>query len=267
LRLLYTHYFKAKDKKMKRAAVVIAIIALLVVSIYKYNTNSLTAISCIKGNTASEPAKLIYRLYFLGVIPLGDAVFNKAQKETIAGVKVYHLNASASTLKAYSKLGSASAVIDSYIDINTGNPLLFKQKVVSPGKEAADKEVVYDQKNNVMTMAGERRTILPDTQDPLSLIFNIRRLNLANVGKAEYQMNTNQKNYVFSAFFREKSISSGGKQYKLAIMDSTIKRKDKNPYHQTSISVVFLQDKYNIPLSIRVFSSGILVSARLVGAE
>jgi len=252
---------------MKKIAIMVAAIAILLVSIYKYNSSPSLAISRLKGKAEAEPAKLIYRLYFLGVLPIGDAVFNKAQEETLGKARVYHLNASASTLKAYAKLGSASAVLDSYVDINTGNPLLFKQKVVSPGKEKSNKEVIYDQKNNVMTMGQKKRTILPNTQDPLSLIFNIRRLNLAQAKKAEYAMNANQRNYVFSASFREKDISYGGRGYKLAIMYSTIRRRDKNPYHQTSISVVFLQDKYNIPLTIKVFASGFLMNAKLVGAE
>ena len=128
-----------------------------------------------------KPRELRYKINFLGIIPVGEAVLGAERIEEYNGQKYYHLNASVRSLKVFSKIFSAYAVLDSYIDMKEMNPAVFKQRVEISGKQAATIEITYDQKNNAMSTGGVRRQILPNTQDPLSAVFNIRRMNLENI--------------------------------------------------------------------------------------
>lgn len=215
-----------------------------------------------KGSVASGDLK--YRIDLFGVIPLGEATLFYERPAEYNGLKVYHLSAAASPLKFYAKLFKGYAVLDSYVDTQSRSPVLFRQKLEGPGKENPYKEVFYDQKNNTMSLAGVQRDILPDTQDPLSAVFNLRHMNFGDTGKIEVNINTNQKNYILAGTVRQKDLSLGKKIYKIALLKAQIKRRDKDSYHKSKVSMVLLEEKENIPILIKVFASGILINAKLV---
>jgi hypothetical protein len=194
-------------------------------------------------------------------------VLNKDSHEQYKGQSVYHLSATAFTPHILSRFFRSHAVLDSYIDPQSFNPILFRQKLVSPGKERPEKEVVYDQKSGVMVIGDVKRQILPNTQDPLSLMFNIRHMDFNNIGTLEMNINTNQKNYLLQGKVKKRIISVGKKSYTVIIIDAEIKRRDKNPYHKSNVTIVLLRDKGNIPLSIRVFASGAIINAELIKIE
>jgi hypothetical protein len=207
---------------------------------------------------------LTYKISLFGILPVGEAVFNSAKLEQFEGQSVYHLSAAASTLGFISKFFSGNAVLDSYIDTVRYNPLLFKQKLIVANKEGIDKEARYDQALGVMSIKGVRRQILPDTQDPLSAMFNLRRMDFNKVKDFEMNINSNQKNYVLNGTAEPKNIAIGDKLFRTFILSAEIKRRDKNPYHKTNITMVLLPDTDNIPVSIKVFASGIQINAKLV---
>lgn len=249
---------------MKKILFVLLLLILLIVIVAGHNNDPGNIISKIFKEGSPNTGNLIYRVNFLGAIPVAEAVFKQEAVEEYKGSKVYHLEATAQSLKFVSKFFKARATVDSYVDIRTLSPLLFKQELRSPGKERASKEVLYDQQNNTMTLDGVGRVILPNTQDPLSLIFNIRRMDFEKVKEFEMNINTNQKNYIVKGTSEIKSIVINKKTYKLVLLKGDIRKRDKNPYHQTKISIVLLKEKENLPILIKVFAGGMLITVRLI---
>lgn len=219
-------------------------------------------------NTQENELKYIVNL--LGVIPAGEAVFfNQAIEDysEAQGRRVYHLSAKAQNLKLYSGFVKGAAILDSYLDEHSLDPLLFKQRLSISGKKEAVKEVFYDQGAHIMSIAGEKRQILAHTQDPLSAIFKIRKMDFEKVKEFEMNINTNQRNYLLKAAARTEELVIKNKKYKIAIVDADIARRQKSPYHKTSMRMVLWQDRQNLPVYIRVFASGFLITCSLVDTE
>ncbi len=207
---------------------------------------------------------LQYRFYLFGVIPVANATLRKPVIEEFKGNKAYYISAAAENTKLTIPVFSGAAFLESYMDIQSQNPVFFKQLITVNGKEDIMREVYYDQKQGVMTILGVKRSILPNTQDPLSAIFNMRRLDLGKIKDIEMSINTNQKNYILNGAVTQESLSVNKKTYALAVAAAEIKRRDKNPYHKSSLTIVFLKDTGNIPILINAFASGILIKAKLV---
>ena len=248
---------------MKKTLLIFLVIILFLVFIWQNNNNPKIIISRLVKKGAIGSGDLKYKVNLLGIIPSGDAVFTAEKTEDYKGTEVYHLNASVRPLKLYSGLFNGYAIVDSYVDARSLNPLLFKQKVKSPGKEKPEKEIFYDQVKGVMTLDGVQRQILPDTQDPLSAIFNLRHMDLSKIKDIEMNINTNQKNYILSGTVKERAITIKKQLHKIAVIEAVIRRRDKDPYHKSNVTIVLLEGKENIPVLIKVFASGALISARL----
>lgn len=212
----------------------------------------------IKTNT------LTYRAYLFGLLPVGEATYELKGNVILGGENVYHLSASASSLKLFSNFFKASAVLDSYVDPKILSPIMFKQVLKMSGKPDIEKEITYDQRAHVMTLAGVRRQILERTQDPLSAMFNLRSIDFDKAKEVVMSLNTNQENYTLKGEVTLKAMALDNSAYRLAILKGTIGRSDKNPYHKSSVTLTLLRDKENIPLLVRFFASGFVVQARLI---
>ena len=249
-----------------RKVLVLTIIAIIASSIFLfyYNNNPEIIASSLARKTNTQVKELIYRVNVLGILPVANAVLKIGQIQDYNGQQVYHLSLTAAPLKWCAKMFNSSATLDSYVDINTLDPILFSQKAVIFGEKAIGKEVYYDQKNGIMTLNNVRRQILPHTQDPLSLLVNAMRMEFDKVEGLEMNINTNQKNYVFKGAIQSRGISIGKKTYKLVFLDADIKRRENSPYHQSKISIVFCRGKENIPILIKIFSSGAFLNAKLI---
>lgn len=243
----------------------IAVVIIILLSVYSYhnNNNPASIIAKLVKKTELKPGDLEYKVNLLGIIPMGDSVLGLEKVEEYNRKKVYHLTARAGSAKMLSKFFNANAVLDSYVDFKSLNPLLFKQRLMITGRQNIEKEAIYDQNACIMSVAGIRREILPNTQDPLSAIFNLRRMDLDKITEFEININTNQKNYILKGSVSLQQVSVKQKIYKTALIKATIKRRDKNPYHQSQLTMVLLREKENIPILIRVFASGILITANL----
>jgi len=244
--------------------VLLAIIVLAAVFLVYNNTNPDTVISELTKQGSIRPGELNYQIQLFGFIPVGNAVFKTAQEIDFKGEKAYYLNASAQSLNSISGFFAASAMMDTYLDKTGLNPMFFKQTLNIKGKPSLVKEAEYFQKQGVMTIAGEKRSIPFGTQDSLSLMYNIRHMDFDKVKDFEFNLNTNQKNYTFKGTSRNKELSVGGKDYKLAFVKAEIFRKDKNPYHRSKVEFVLLKDKENIPILIKVYASGAFINIRLM---
>ncbi len=245
---------------------IIAVIALILFLgiVYQNNTDPKAIISKLAQNGQIKSGDLKFKINFLNVLPMGEAILNKEVTERYGNLDVYHLKATAYSQKAIARFFTATASIDSYVDISNNNPVLFRQLMKLSGKPEMNKEVIYDQKNGIMTILGVQRSILPNTQDPLSAIFNIRKMDLDKNREFEISINTNQKNYCLSGSVTPKDLIIRNKSYKIYILKAEIKRRDRNPYHKSQITMILLKEKENIPISVRVFASGAIINAKLV---
>ncbi len=244
--------------------ITIVLIILCLGAIYQNNSNlNLIVFKLLNKNDLKE-GDLVYRVTLLSILPAGEAIFTAEKKEKYNDKMVYHLEATAQTLKALSKFFSARVALESYIDMQDNNPLLFKQKIKILGKPDIDKQITYDQKNGIMSMAGVERSILPNTQDFLSAMFNLKHMDLSKINDLEMNINTNQKNYLLKGTVTPREILINKKIYKTYLINADIGRRDKNPYHKSKITMELLSNKENIPILIRVFTAGVLINAKLV---
>ncbi len=243
---------------------IIAVVILSSIFLFYYNNSPKIIFSSLARKTNAQAKELIYRVNFFGILPVADAILKVERLEEYNGQKVYHLSATANSLRWYTKMYNAYAILDSYADINTHDPILFRQKAVIANEKVINKEVYYDQKNGIMTLNNIRRQIPPHTQDPLSLLFNIMHMDFDRAEGLEMNINTNQKNYVIKGLKRSRDMSIDKKAYKLVFLNADIERREKSPYHQSKISIVFCRGKENIPILIKVFASGAFLSAKLI---
>lgn len=255
---------------MKKNFLVFFIFILALVLVSGYNNNPKIIISRISSMPAYKNGircnNLKYRVYLLGIMPIGDAALIEKTEE-YKGQKVYHLSASAESLKIISKIFSSSAALDSYVDAKKFNPVIFRQKLRVSGKKDTNKEVIYNQQEGVMLIAGVRRQIFPDTQDPLSAVFNLRRMDFSEKKGFEMNLNANQKNYILKGTASPKDIAINKAVYKTVFLKAEISRHDKNPYHKSKVDMVLMDEKQNIPVLIKVFAGGILINAKLTRIE
>jgi hypothetical protein len=248
--------------------IIVGVLVLLCVFSYSNNNNIKGIISRLEKKGSLGGEAMDYKISILGIIPVGEASFAAKKAEQINGVKVFHLGANARSLDYISALFRGSITLDSYVDTVNLNPLFFKQKISVSGKPDALKEVSYDQDNHVMTKDGVKREILPNTHDSLSLMFYLRRMNFDKQSDFEFNINNNQKNYTLKGTSKPSEISLNNKIYKIALLKTVIRRRDKtSSYHQTELSMVLLRDSQNLPVLINIFASGMLVNAKLIGIE
>lgn len=248
-----------------KKTLLIAVAVIILLSAYSYHKNNSPAsiISGLTRKSGLKPGDLEYKVNLIGIIPVGNAILESGKPEEYNRRKVYHLAARAESARILSKFFSAKAALDSYVDTEKLNPLLFRQKIAVAGRQNMEKEALYDQNAGIMSIAGVRREILSDTQDPLSAIFNLRRMDLDKIKEFEININTNQKNYILKGKVTLKDIYVNKKAYKAALIKAAISRRNKSPYHQSRLTMIILRDKGNIPVLIRVFASGMLITANL----
>lgn len=249
---------------MKKISLIFLAAVLFFVFIAARNNSPKLVIGSLLKKGEIRQGELVYRINLFGFIPVGEAVFAQGKVEEVDGRRVYHLNVTASTLKILAKFYSCYAVIDSYVDAENYSPLVFKQKLMLQDKPDNIKAALYNQKEGFMSVSGVRRQILPDTQDPLSAIFNLRRMDFAKTKDFEININTNQKNYILKGKAEEKEIELNKKIYKIVLAEASIARGDKSPYHKSNIAMVLLKEKENLPILIKVFASGVLINAKLI---
>ncbi|MCG8431984.1 MAG: DUF3108 domain-containing protein [Candidatus Omnitrophica bacterium] len=254
---------------MKRFLVLILLVAIIASVInYRRNTDVRRAVSRFSSRELESADALRYRLYVFGILGVGEAVFYRAEKKEFRGGPVYHLRAVAQSAPELEWFYVASMAIDSFVDTASGTPLVYREKLRVKGKIEDEKEVVYDQANHTMTIGEETRQILPDTHDPLSAIFSLRKMDIpAEPQEIELSINTNQKNYVLQGTVTARDELINRKARPVTLVKASIRRRDKNPYHKSRIQMVLTGGRENIPVLIKVFAGGFFVSARLIEVQ
>lgn len=255
---------------MKKIPLILFIaVSAALVYFYNYNNNYSAVISDLSKKGELRLGNLTYRIYLLGILPVGDAVIYDPQLTAEqAGRRLYLLRAGAKTSQFMSLFFMASAELDSYIDTSELTPVVFRQKISIGGKKTVEREAFYDQKNNILEISGIKRQILPRTHDPLSLIYNFQHRDLSAMKDIDLNINTNQKNYGFQGTIGEKTIQVNKSAHTIYTASVEIKRRDKNPYHKSKANVVFLKTPAgNFPVLIKLVAGGILINARLIDIE
>ena len=249
---------------MKKVLIVIAAFLALALSVSAYQNNPRTILARLDTTKLENQAKqLVCRVYFLGLFPVGRAVLRDEGLIKFEGKDFYHLSAQAGPEDLINKIYPFAAGIDSYLDLKALVPVFFRQDIRTKDKELK-KEVRYDQVNNVMEINGEKRTILPETYEPLSLLHKLRRMDLASISSFDLNINTNQKNYAFTGEITKENIQVKGGPVDIYRIKGRVFRRDKNPYHQSRIEIVLLNNSPKTPVFIRVFASGALITVRLI---
>ena len=252
---------------MKKVLIVIIVSLLLAVFISANQDNPRTILARLDTAKLENQAKqLVCRVYFLGLFPVGRAVLRDEGLVRFEGSNFYHLSAQAGVESLISKMYPFSANIDSYLDPKTFLPIVFRQDIQAKDKELK-KEVRYNQINNVMEIGGEKRTIFPETYEPLSALYKLRRMDLDKMPNFDLNINTNQKNYAFTGDITKENIKTKSGSAGIYRLKGKIFRRDKNPYHQSKIEIVLLDNAVKTPIFIKVFASGALITVRLIGQE
>ena len=265
---IYLHLILNREKaEMKNTLLVLLTVVIISGFIIHGNNDSATIIAHLAKKEKGGSGDLVYKIYFMGIIPLGEATIKKEKAETYNGRNVYHLNATAQSAKYFSKIFSAAAELDSYINTQNFNPIFFKQRTVISNKAETKKEVIYDQENNIMTIGSTQRQIFPDTQDPLSAIYNLRRIDFGKTKEFKISLNTNQKNYLLEGKAEAKTEKINNRIFHLILTQAQIRRHDGNPYHKSRVSIVLLKEEGNIPILIKISASGALINAKLIAIE
>jgi len=252
---------------MKKMLLVLLTIVIISGFIIRSNNNPAAAIANLAKKGKINPGNLVYKIYFMGIIPVGEAVIKRDVAETYGGQEVYHLSAAAKSAKYFSSIFKATAELDSYINRQTLNPIFYKQKTVISNKGEIKKEIIYDQQNSIMTIGSTRRQILPNTQDPLSVVYNLKRIDFDKTNEFKFSLNTNQKNYIMACKSVTKQTKIGNKIFNFVIIEAEIKRNDGNPHHKSYISMALLKEKENIPVLIKISASGAIINAKLTAIE
>jgi hypothetical protein len=248
---------------MKKILLIISVVILIFLFIAMSNDPKIIIAKLAK-NGDLEAGELRYRIKLFGLLPLAEATIRAEKAEEYRGEKVYHLSASAKTIKMVSKFLKGEASLDSFVDMQGLSPIAFKQRVRVSGKSDVDKEIIYDQRQGIMSIGDVHRQIPAGTQDPLSAIFSLKKMDFDKIKEFEMNINTNQKNYILKGRATSKEIAIKGKTYKIAFLEVSISRRDKNPYHKSRIKMVLLRGKENTPVLIKVFAGGVSLSAQLI---
>lgn len=242
---------------------IILLLLLCAVLVYGIRQNSLKEIIS-KADFSAPSGKLYYRIYLFGFLPVGNAVLEDNGISVWNKKKVYHLSAKAQAAGIISKLYPFTASIDSYLDENF-LPVFFKQSLKTKDKDIV-KEIRFYQDKNIMEILGVTRVILAQTYEPLSAIMRLRRMDFDKESNFDLNINTNQKDYALKGTARTQGVRLGKGVIKAYVLDGRIFRRDKNHYHQTNFTAVLSGAKFNTPVLMKFFSSGILVTITLVNA-
>ncbi|MFC1674343.1 DUF3108 domain-containing protein [Candidatus Omnitrophota bacterium] len=253
---------------IKKILLIILLSAIVIIALTYYNHSEYKSVAySLAVQPKLQSGDLKYKIYFFGIFPVGEAVFSDKGIREFNGTQVRHLTASASSSTIFSRFFSVHAILDSFLDLEDENPLLFRQRLLVTGKEDSLKEITYDQKQHVMTLEGVRREILPGTQDALSAMFRLRGIDFDKSSKIEMNINTNQKNYLLEGAAEARVLSLVGQRCEIITAKAKIRRRDKNPYHKSMVTFVLFKGEENIPILIKVFASGVVVTAKLIDIE
>ncbi len=159
---------------------------LLLLSLLLSTTQSLAS-----GWQMKKGEKLTYKVAFhsglTGNIKGGEASIQVAPNiKIINGVPTNHASMQFGTTGFIEKLFRVDNRYESFMDVNTGTPHLFKQKIVE-NKYTRNDSVVFDHKNKLAKniSRNESTKIKNNTYDFVSMIFYVRSMDVSKLKKGD----------------------------------------------------------------------------------
>lgn len=199
----------------------------------------------------------LFELSYAGFIPLGEGMFENKGLERLKGKSVYHLKAIAKPTNFLNSLyKTIEAESQSFVDKNRLCTLKYIEKIYIAGEPKEEKTILYNQEKNIMEKDGEKRVILPNTHDPLSLLFYLIHQDL-KVGEAiDLNINTNQKNYRFFGEITEKNIVKiKDKTFDVYAFKGKVQRRSETLRNSSEFSIWFIDSPCKAPFLIKVFTN------------
>lgn len=203
----------------------------------------------LKGDSLKFKAKI------LGVITAGEATIKNEGIQLFQEKLVYHLAAEGKSAGWFSPFFKAEARCDSYTDKKKLHTLQFKIHTVLSDHPTEDKIISYDQDNLIMDAGEERRQILPNTHDPLSLMFYLQNQEFSPAKEYDLNINTNQKNYQFKAtVIEKKTYSVDDEDIGVWIVKAEVKRRGKSKRNKSSVTMWLLDNESKTPILFKVMT-------------
>lgn len=207
----------------------------------------------------------VFQVNLLGFIPVGYAKLINQGERTFKQKRVLHLSAEASAVGFISRFFDARAQAESFIEKQQLHSLKFLESTSIPDKPKEEKEVIYDQEAHIMELEGVKRSILPNTQDPLSAMYFMRKQPLKIGKEFDININTNQKNYrLFAEVVKKEEHWITGKNMAVWVLKGDIRRRDKSPRHSTTMKIWLLDNPSKTPILIKVTTGPASITARLI---
>jgi hypothetical protein len=222
----------------------------------------------LKNRLTIEGKIMGFKANYLGFFGMGEAELRNKGDDSYQGKQIYHLEAKANVSKLLSIFFNAQARVDSYIDKNKLHSLRFSQTLILPEKPRDEKEILYDQDNNIMELRGIKRQILPHTQDPLSAMFYIQHQNFELGKEFDININTNQNNYRLSAkVIKKEEYVIEDKNIGIWVVSGEVRRRDKSPRHSLAITLWLLNNPSKTIILVKVITNIGPITLRLISIE
>lgn len=209
--------------------------------------------------------KLVFAVNYAGFIPLGTAVIENKGIELYRNREVYKLEAEVELASLLNRFYNVEVKAESFLDKEEGYPLEFNYASRFYGEVKEAKRSFYDQINHTMTRKDEVRMILPNTQDPLTVIYYLMRQDFS-VGKTfDLNINTSQKNYrFFASVLKKKVFQIKDNKYEMYLVKGSVRRRDDSYRHSCEFSIWFMDNPCKVPVLMKTFTNAGLVGGKLL---
>ncbi|MDP8259604.1 MAG: DUF3108 domain-containing protein [Candidatus Gygaella obscura] len=208
------------------------------------------------GQLFQKGRKFSFKFSYSYFLPIGVSDFQVESLEKSEGGDIYKLFATAKTNKVLTSIYEAKAKLISFLDKNKMHSLHYEE-IITTKEEIKSKRIDFDQFKHVASREDKQYKILPDTQDPVSMIFVLlsRKLKIGD----EYSDNifTKECNYEF----KSKVVDKKDNIFHLKIK---VGRQDKSSSHGGDFDLYVFDKGYNIPLSIRGWTQAGMITLRLI---
>lgn len=252
---------------MKKILLGLLIVILIILGVYYHNNTSATRIiSKLTSQKNFKLGQLKYRIYFSGLIPMADAIFEPEQEVSLNNNKFYYLAMKAQLLKRYHKLYKVSVEMSSFLDKKTLLPGLYEYKLMMVNKKDVYEKVEYDRIKNFLLVNGGHYSISANMRDPISAFYYLTHSSLKQDDRIDLDLyTTNLRSYTLNGKINEKILRVNNKDYNLIISDIKINSGEAN-YNKVKIKITMVrnQDKENIPILIDIFSKGVNLKVKLI---
>jgi len=149
---------------------------------------SITISSQEKTQVFKDGEWLRYKMSYSGFLKAGNATLT-VDKDTINGKEVFHVTGKGWTTGIIKWFFKVDDIYQSYIDVNSGKPYLFKRKI-NEGGYKKHQNTSFNYENNtahVQDFKNQTDTIIPigNIQDMMSSFYYLRNYNVSSMKPGE----------------------------------------------------------------------------------